>query len=288
MNRTIKLVAATTAASLAFLVMGATVSTAAPNVDTGFAQPFEGTPRFEQYAAPLATKKSQINAPIGRKAAAAFAKKIGLHKKDTFTKKQFAMFVSGKGVGGDPASAKLVDESVRILTNTTGRPLYSTIDGKTVKTVLGSYGLIVNAEGMLESPANPSAPTRQVNAVLEPGGYMGTWAKANGAYKSILALYNSAFTSEAYFGNKAQVLTDPWELVPNTLNGNDTTVGMSMAPSIYIVNFALIYMLNPKLAAKMPAYWTPIPDEVVKAILASPTGQVPFSEYARYFPGATS
>ena len=32
-----------------------------------------------------------------------------------------------------------------------------------------------------------------------------------------------------------------------------------MAPSIWIINFALIYTLNPSLAAKMPVRWTPIP-----------------------------
>jgi hypothetical protein len=62
-------------------------------------------------------------------------------------------------------------------------------------------------------------------------------------------------------------------------------VGMSMAPSIWIVNFALVYMLNPNVAAKMPARWTPIPANVVLAIAESPAGQVPFSEYESSFPG---
>ena len=61
-----------------------------------------------------------------------------------FTKKQYGLFIAGKGVGGDPASAKLVDQSVRILTNTFGRPLYSKIHGKVVRSVLASYGLMVN------------------------------------------------------------------------------------------------------------------------------------------------
>jgi hypothetical protein len=58
-----------------------------------------------------------------------------------------------------------------------------------------------------------------------------------------------------------------------------------MAPSIWIVNFALIYTLNPSLAAKMPVRWAPIPANVAQAIAASPTGQVPFSEYKSSFPG---
>ena len=57
-----------------------------------------------------------------------------------------------------------------------------------------------------------------------------------------------------------------------------------MVSSIWEINFALIYVLNPKLAANMPAYWSPIPGNVVAALEKSPTGQVPFSEYAREFP----
>ena len=49
------------------------------------------------------------------------------------------------------------------------------------------------------------------------------------------------------------------QLVTNTKGNTTSIVGMSMVPSIWIVNFALIYTLNPRLAAKMPAYWAPIP-----------------------------
>ena len=51
-----------------------------------------------------------------------------------------------------PTDAKLVDASVRIFTNTTGRPLYANVDGKVTPTVLGSYGLFVNTAGMLHEP----------------------------------------------------------------------------------------------------------------------------------------
>ena len=53
-----------------------------------------------------------------------------------------------------------------------------------------------------------------------------------------------------------------------------------MVPSIWLVNFALLYILNPSVAASMPAAWAPIPSNVADAILASPTGQVPYSDYA--------
>jgi hypothetical protein len=107
--------------------------------------------------------------------------------------------VSGRGVDGDPAAAKLVDESVRIFLNTTGNPLYATVNGRLTPIVLGSYGLMVNTHGLVA------------------------------------------------------------QLVPNHKGATRAIVGMSTAPSIWIVNFVLIYMLNPSLAAKMAARWTPIP-----------------------------
>jgi hypothetical protein len=266
------------------LSLGGIQASALANPATGFASPFSGTPRYERFAPKQATTPAQVNAPLGQRAADQIAVDIGLNPKKVFTSKQFALFVSGKGVGGQAAPAKLVDESVRILTNTTNRPLYSMVDGQLTPTVLASYGVMVNTSGMLESPANTDAPTRQVNTVIEPGGYLGKWCKANGAKAALANLYASAYTREAVYGNAAQQQSGVAQLVSNQKNGVTTTVGMSMVPSIWIVNFALIYTLNPKLAAKMPARWTPIPADVASAIAASPTGQVPWSQYSASFP----
>ncbi|MFL5332401.1 MAG: hypothetical protein ACJ8H8_04305 [Geminicoccaceae bacterium] len=68
------------------------------------------------------------------------------------------------------------------------------------------------------------------------------------------------------------------------LDGRKSAVtGLSMVPSIWEINFMLVYVLNPRLAAKMPAYWAPIPGPVVAALEGSGNGRVPFSEYASYF-----
>jgi hypothetical protein len=150
-------------------------------------------------------------------------------------------------------------------------------------TVLSSYGLFVNPAGMLMSLANTGAPTRKVNVVLAPGGYLGAWCRQNGAQDSLRMLYQSAYTSEVVYGNKSQQQSGVDQLVPNQKGGRSSTVGMSMAPSIWIVNFVAVYTLNPKLAAYMPARWTPIPANVVQALTASPTGQVPYSEYESSF-----
>jgi hypothetical protein len=114
---------------------------------------------------------------------------------------------------------------------------------------------------------------------------MGTWCRQNGAEASLRMLYRSAYTSEVVYGNKSQKQSGVAQLVPNQKGARSSIVGMSMAPSIWIVNFVLVYMLNPSLAAKMPARWTPIPANVAQAITASPTGQVPFSDYESSFPG---
>jgi len=257
----------------------------AATLDTGFAQPYAGTPKYEKYAPTAATSALQVNRPLGSKTADRIARKLGLNKRHAFTPRQYRLFISGKGIGGDPAAAKLVDESVRIFTNTTGNPLYANVDGRVTAIVLGSYGLMVNTAGMLESLANTDAPTRQVNTVLEPGGYLGTWCRNNGAQASLRMLYRSAYSSEVLYGNASQQQSGVAQLVPNQKDATSSTVGMSMAPSIWIVNFAAVYTLKPSLAAKMPARWTPIPENVVQAIEASPTGQVPFSEYESSFPG---
>ncbi|MFL5863780.1 MAG: hypothetical protein ACJ780_23910 [Solirubrobacteraceae bacterium] len=59
---------------------------------------------------------------------------------------------------------------------------------------------------------------------------------------------------------------------------------MSMAPALWFVNFTLMYTVNPQMAAKMPAYWTPIPVNVALAMAESRTGRVTFSDYASSFP----
>ena len=273
-------------AALSVLSLAASQAVArAATPATGFEEPYAGVPKYAKYAPTEAIGAPQVNRPLGSKAADQIARVLGLNKRQAFTAQQFKLFISGKGVGGELAPAQLVDESVRILTNTTGNPLFAKVNGKLAAVVLGSYGLMVNREGVLESPANAEAPTRKVNEVLEPGGYMPTWCRHNGAQASLRMLYRSAYPSEAVFGHKSQELAGIPQLVPNQKGARRTAiVGMSMAPSIWIVNFALIYTLKPSLVAKMPASWTPIPANVSLAIASSRKGQVPYSEYESSFP----
>ena len=142
---------------------------------------------------------------------------------------------------------------------------------------------MVNVRGLLQSPANTRAPTRQFNRLLAPGGYLYTWCRANGATRSLVQLFRSAFTVEAVYGAASQQLSGVAQLTTNTKGGVSAQVGLSMVPSLWLVNFALIHTLNPKSAADMPAYWAPIPAPVAKAILASRTGQVPYSKFEADF-----
>jgi hypothetical protein len=247
---------------------------------SGFSQPYAGSPKYEHLAPRQVGNSDQLHLSIGQPEADRIADRIGLNKAHAFTDAQYREFVTGKGVGGDPDQAKLIDASVRIFTNTVGRPLYSDVNGQITPTVLASYGLFVSEDGVLESLANEHAPTRKVNEALVPGGYVNTWCRNNGARKTLEMLYQSAYTVEVVFGNESQQLGGTAELVPNDEGGVDSWVGMSMVPSIWLVNFALLYILNPSVAASMPAAWAPIPSNVADAILASPTGRVPYSDYA--------
>jgi hypothetical protein len=58
----------------------------------------------------------------------------------------------------------------------------------------------------------------------------------------------------------------------------------SVTPAIYLVNFLLLYMANPELAAYMPGYKAPIPQAVVDCLVQNPTGTgCPYADYSQYF-----
>jgi hypothetical protein len=58
----------------------------------------------------------------------------------------------------------------------------------------------------------------------------------------------------------------------------------SVTPAIYLVNFLLLYMANPDLAAYMPAYKAAIPQPVVDCLEQNPTGiGCPYADYRQYF-----
>jgi hypothetical protein len=288
-ERRFRAITAVAVAAASLLAITGTPAGARHTADTGFSTPFSGAKIFEHLAPTEATRPDQVNQEIGRTAADQIAKGLGLRADRVLSERQYRLFITGRGKGGNVDDAKLADESVRIFTNTEGHPLvYIDERGQRVKTVLASYGLFVNEQGLVQSLANPDAPTRIANRLLTPRGYINTWFLANGAASSLIQLYRSAYTIEALYGNQAQQQSslpsrDPYQLVTNTKDGVTTQVGMSMAPALWLTNFALLYTLKPEIAAAMPGYWAPIPEDVVDKILATDTGQVPYSEVASYF-----
>src|SRR5262249_37964079 len=60
--------------------------------------------------------------------------------------------------------------------------------------------------------------------------------------------------------------------------------GVPLAPPVYFVNFLLLYWSNPEVAAHMPAYRAPLPQQVYECLLEHPTGTgCSYPEMAPYF-----
>jgi hypothetical protein len=55
-----------------------------------------------------------------------------------------------------------------------------------------------------------------------------------------------------------------------------------VTPAIYLVNFLLLYMANPDIAAYMPAYKAAIPQPVVDCLEQNPSG-CQYTDYHKYF-----
>ncbi|MDP4825525.1 MAG: hypothetical protein WAO40_00520 [Candidatus Nanopelagicales bacterium] len=300
-----RLIAMAAASALVVVPIAVGSPASAGDVDMyGWEKPFAGPQTFLSLAPKENNRDRQVNMPLGQARADALAARLGFSKDKVLSKKQYAKLIAGKGKGGGNAAARkaaqLIDASAIYLSNTTANPLYRDIDGVRTEIVLASYGLIVDRDGNLSSPAIDTSPVRQVNWIIAPNaicrfpettpppgipcGYMGKWMRKNGAKDTLKELYASAYAVELPYAFKSQGISEPWELAANTRgDGSTATVGMAMVPSIWFANFLLLYALNPKIAANMPAFWTDIPAEVVDAIEATDDGKVAYADYQQYF-----
>ena len=282
---------------------------ASGNSDHGFSAGAAGVKEWEQYAPTQMTSSSQLNQPLGQARADEIATYLKLKKSLCLTTDQCATFISGNSLdkSTNPAYAQLLIGSLLSFTNSTVNPCicdiypYPRTSQPPTRTeiCLGSYGLTVNQFGLLESLANVNAPTRQVNEVLTPGGYLKEWAKANDAEGTLEMLDRSHYTRQLPHGIAAQHEGTGAGLALYLDGDQSAVVGLSMVPSLWEINFCLLYALSPTLAAGMPAYWTPIPPNVVEALEKSALeahgidfvdipgqisgGQVPFIDYASEF-----
>jgi len=278
--------------------------------DHGFSAGAAGVKGWEQYAPTQVTSSDPlVNQPLGQEKADEIAVALNLDKSLCLTTDQCATFISGNSLdkSTNPAYAQLLIGSLLSFTNSTVNPCicdiypYPRTSQPPTRTeiCLGSYGLTVNQFGLLESLANVTAPTRQVNEVLTPGGYLKEWAKANNAEGTLEMLDKSHYTRQLPHGIAAQHEGTGAGLALYLDGDQSVFVGLSMVPSLWEINFCLLYALSPTVAAGMPAYWTPIPPNVVEALEKSALeahgidfvdipgqisgGQVPFIDYASEF-----
>ncbi len=58
--------------------------------------------------------------------------------------------------------------------------------------------------------------------------------------------------------------------------------GVPVSPAMYLVNFILLYVSKPEIAANMPAYRAALPQEVYQCLGENPEG-CPYPDMAKYF-----
>ena len=295
------------------------VATAAPSpLDTGFNATNAGVVKYLPFVPSAAVRSRQVNAPLGQREADRLARIFGFDKRKVFSREQIAKYLSGRGRphGYSKAEARTAAQltrlSVTYLTNTTGNIYTRVVDGTRTAINLGNYGLIVDARGMLRVPANcpdqtspdfsDCSPVRLINWVLAPKaiceypdlakeipagvpcGYMSAWMRHNGARDTLVELYAAAYSREAPYASKSQEAAGiPQLIYVDDKGGANVAVGVPVAPAMWVTNYMLVYALNPRAAARMPAYWAPIPRDVVTALETSPNGQVPYADFMQRF-----
>ena len=269
--------------SLAFLAVLFALS--ATSYSQGFSEPYCGEKEWEKYTpTPIDSSSPTLHEGIGRARADELAKIFGIEKRKCLSSIKFLSLISGSGVKGNMTETLILNQATNWFINSKDNPIICNIDGVPTPIVLGSYGLMVNEDGKLQSLAQDSSPCREANGLLAPGGYLPTWFKANGAEDSMIMFWASkALRDGVIYGSISQTIAEKnAELVEYKSGVASAYVGMSMIPPIWIVNFIAVYVLDPDLAALMPAFWTPIPTPVKEALMASPTGQVNYDDFKQY------
>ncbi|MCX6975717.1 MAG: hypothetical protein NTZ94_15795 [Verrucomicrobia bacterium] len=269
--------------ALAFLAVTLTLN--ASLYGQGFSEPYCGEKEWEKYTpTPIDPSSTKLHQGIGKERADELAKIFGIEKRKCLSSMNFLKLISGSGVSGNMTETLILNVATNWFINSKDNPIICNIDGVPTPIVLGSYGLMVNENGKLQSLAQDTSPCREANELLAPGGYLPTWFKANGAEDSMIMFWASkALRDGVIYGSISQTIAEKnAELVEYKSGVASAYVGMSMIPPIWIVNFIAVYVLDPDLAALMPAYWTPIPKEVKEALIKSKEGQVDYKDFKQY------
>ena len=269
--------------ALAFLAVTLTLN--ASLYGQGFSEPYCGEKEWEKYTpTSIDPSSTKLHQGIGKERADELAKIFGIEKRKCLSSMNFLKLISGSGVSGNMTETLILNVATNWFINSKDNPIICNIDGVPTPIVLGSYGLMVNENGKLQSLAQDTSPCREANELLAPGGYLPTWFKANGAEDSMIMFWASkALRDGVIYGSISQTIAEKnAELVEYKSGVASAYVGMSMIPPIWIVNFIAVYVLDPDLAALMPAYWTPIPKEVKEALIKSKEGQVDYKDFKQY------
>jgi len=120
--------------------------------------------------------------------------------------------------------------------------------------------------------------------VLEIESFMQTRTVAILPVTLAIAVFLSAGTLAAQT-SPSPTCTPNLFTIPKASQGHEVAnevYAPSVTAAVYLVNFLLLYMANPDLAAYLPAYKAPIPQPVVDCPEQNPTG-CPYADYRRYF-----
>lgn len=110
--------------------------------------------KWQFLAPPDATRRSQLNTPIGRSQADALAQKLRLSANMTLTRKEYRCLIGTPGAK-TPAQ-RTISICLKDLTNSIGR----------TPVPLSSWGLSISSSGNIRSNCAPSAPCLAFNALF--------------------------------------------------------------------------------------------------------------------------
>lgn len=249
---------------------------------------------------PKTTDTTKINKPIGIKMAYHIAAKYGIID-SIFTKNEFYKFLYGSTPKNewkfDISREEVIKQTTQCLinlTNSIGGTINSTMlispiincgfDSITCTNIqpLSSYGLkyiTKNNELYITTDCSVNQPCLNINSFL--AGPLQQICHSSGCLnKAHKLLNNPLFVRCAILSKKCQ---DNCISTGCMFKDNGDYYGVPTQFSMWIVNFALIFMLRPELAAYMPMYKTKIPDDVAIALIDSNGEGIRYEEYKHLF-----
>ena len=250
---------------------------------------------FNSLAPTKATNPLQVNEPIGLEQAHSTAEALGFEKSFLLTESERDCFLRGATIEDPILRAAYVGTLRKCLANLTSTRgglqaniLFKIVDGEVADLqlpTLGSYGLksrFATVDGkrelMITSDCSPNEPCINFNKLL--AGPLEAVAKRCGFIEKFEALFSQ--TPIICLGARAskcqeQVISFSDSCLALYRNEDKEYYGLAVTPWLWLVNFALIYFADPRIAAYMPKYRYNIPDALVAALFKET--EVRFDEF---------